>query len=94
MLTLGAALELLTQDARWSRSNCFHIFVRKTLSTFVWQFPHLFERRPDWLVVMWSASNVMVLPKAGQANTFKSGWRTIRPVIVKLLTALLQVDSF
>ena len=62
--------------------------------TFVRQFPRLFERRCDWLVVMWSAANVMVRPKAGQAKTLKSGWQTIRPIIVKLLTARLQSDRF
>ena len=51
------------------------------------QFPHLFERRPDWLVVMWSAANVTVRPNSMQTKTLKSGWRTIRPIIVELLTA-------
>ena len=46
------------------------------------QFPHLFERRPDWLVVMWSAANVSVRPNSMQTKTLKSGWRTIRPIIV------------
>ena len=43
---------------------------------------------------MWSAANVMVRPKTGQAKTLKSGWRKIRPIIVKLLAALLKADSF
>ena len=29
-----------------------------------------------------------------QTKTLKSGWRTIRPIIVELLTALIQVDRF
>ena len=29
-----------------------------------------------------------------QTNTLKSGWRTIRPIIVELLTAWIQVDQF
>ena len=68
----------------------------KTLSAFVWQFPHLFERCSGWLVVMWSAANVMVRPNSIQAKlpkTLKSGLRTIRPIIVKLQTACLHVDS-
>ena len=58
------------------------------------QFPHLFERRPDWLIVMWSAANVTVRPNSMQTKTLKSGWRTIRPIIVELLTAWIQVDRF
>ena len=37
------------------------------------QFPHLFERLPDWLVVMWSAANVTVSPNSMQTKTLKSG---------------------
>ena len=70
-------------------AEAYHVFaVERT------QFPHLFERRPDWLVVMWSAANVMVRANSMQAKTLKSGWRTIRPIIVELLTAWLQVDRF
>ena len=60
------------------------------------QFPYLFdsERRPDWLVVMWLAANVIVRPNSMQTKTLKSGWRTIRPIIVELLTAWIQVDRF
>ena len=66
-----------------SHAQIVSTFVRKTLSTFVLQIPHLFERRPDWLVVMWSAANVTVQPKAGHAKTLKpgptlSGWQTKR----------------
>ena len=66
------------------------------LSTFVLQFPHLFERLPYLHVVMWSAANIMVQPKAGQAKALKSHWLTILPIIVQLLnaqSAWLQVDS-
>ena len=37
---------------RNAHAQIVSIFVRKALATFVVQFPHLFERRPDWLVVM------------------------------------------
>ena len=37
------------------------------------QFPHLFERRPDWLITMWSASNVQVLHASRHMRTLRSG---------------------
>ena len=78
----------------WRRFRAAHTACAMwTLFTFVRQCPQLFERRPDWLVLMWSAANVMVRPKGGQAKTLKSGLQTILPIIVELLTARLQVHS-
>ena len=54
------------------------------------QFPHLFERRPDWLITMWSASNVQVLHASLQMRTLRSGWREMRPVFEELLAAWLR----
>ena len=53
-------------------------FEKEKRITFLRQFLHLFERSPDWLVVIPSAANVMVRTKAGQAKTLKSGWQAIR----------------
>ena len=54
------------------------------------QFPHLFERRPDWLITMWSAYNVQVLHASRQMRTLRAGWRAMRPVLEELLAAWLR----
>ena len=53
------------------------------------QFPHLFERRPDWLITMWSAYNVQVLYASRQMRTLRAGWRAMQPVLEELLAAWL-----
>ena len=76
-LTFGPDLERPTQREHCICSNCFHIF-RKTLSTFVWQFPHLFKRLRVWLCCR--CKGVKFRPNSMQAKTLESGWPLIWPM--------------
>ena len=79
---------------RWAaHTGCAMLALKLCPYLFVNRCPHLFELLPNWLVVMWSASNVMVLPNSMQAKSLKSCWRTIRPIIVNLLTTSMEEEE-
>ena len=87
-------LQFCLQQIKSTRSPCSNKELAKAYNAAYGEgrvhYPTLLQRRPDWLITMWSAANVRVQHASRQMRTLRSGWRQIRPILVELLTAWLR----